>query len=54
MKKITYFIIIAVALSVGSVFAGQDANVERLMDQIKAMEARIASLESRFTCASPA
>lgn len=52
MRQILYFIIIAVTTSAGSVYANLHTNVDRLMEQIKAMEGRITILESRFTFAS--
>lgn len=52
MRQIFYFIIIAVTTSAGSVYANLHTNVDRLMEQIKAMEGRITILESRFTFAS--
>ena len=52
MRTIFYFVIIAITASVGSVFANQDANVEQLKEQIRALEGRITILESRFTFAS--
>jgi len=52
MRKVFYIVVVAVTVSVGSVFASQDANVEQLKEQIKALEGRITLLESRFTFAS--